>query len=66
MKQPSLDAQAGALWSQLWSRFYTIDDSRWAEQAPTLREMCRLSSALAQLCDAIQSVTRSSEEGEKG
>lgn len=54
MKQPSLDAQAGAVWSQLWSKFYQIDDCKWPEQAPVLREICRLSSVLAQLCEAIK------------
>ena len=58
-EQTSLDSQAGAVWSQLWSKFYTINDSKWAEQAPVLREICRLSSVLAQLCDAIK------DEGEQ-
>lgn len=58
MKQANLENEACALWAQLWCQFYQVDDSKWAEQAPRLKELTRLAAALSVVCAAMEGEQR--------
>ncbi len=49
-------SEADQLWQQIFAMIWTIrdGDDDWPDQGPKLRELTRLASALASVCEEIK------------
>lgn len=60
---PDTNPEIERLWGQLWTLFFNVDDRYWAKQPSRLKEIARVSMALAAACEELSRSPKGDESG---